>query len=270
MKRNGKNGKHAHADAPALLEAAARSASIQLEQIEELFAALKLGRRQTSRRQVLRWFRRPRHVQSRQRAASASTTPPTWPGSIWVDCGHASICAAVAYWRATEIIRTERRSTPGGGELPPRAWIDWRAVVSRCGGRVSDRGAVRGGPSAAPAVAAGRPGPSRPPCLRWTRTTVPGAVPPGLASAVGDCNGGGEIHDATSGGPGPSSPPLGAKAEPVEFPPHLPPGALVQVARSWTETRPTPMGALVQVRSNPLHGGLVSMAVILAAARGLF
>ena len=91
MKRNGKNGKHAHADAPALLEAAARSASIQLEQIEELFRALKLGRRQTSRRQVLRWFVDHATYNPDSGCAECIYHAAAVAGSIWVDCSVASV-----------------------------------------------------------------------------------------------------------------------------------------------------------------------------------
>ncbi len=270
MKRNGKNGKHAHADAPALLEAAARSASIQLEQIEELFRALKLGRRQTSRRQVLRWFVDHATYNPDSGRAECIYHAADVARSIWVDCGHASICAAVAYWRALKIIRTERRATPGGGKLPPRAWIDWRAVVSRCGGRVCDRGAVRGGPSAAPAVAAGRPGslPAALPPLDEDR--VPGAVPPGLASAIGEYNDGGEIHNATSGGPGPSSPPLGGAAErgisaaPTSGGPG-PSCAKLDGNPPNSDGGPGPSSAAKTL----LHGALISTEVILAAARAV-
>ena len=223
MKRNGKNGKHADADAPALLEAAARSASIQLEQIEELFRALKLGRRQTSRRQVLRWF--VDHATYNPDSGARRVHLPR-RGRGRLDLGglqRGLDPRAVAYWRSLKIVCTERRSTPGGGKLPPRAWIDWRAVVSRCGGRVSDRGAVRGVPSAAPAVAAGRPG-SLPAALApLDEDHVPGAVPVVPAAVAPDCSGAAKTQDATCGGPGPSLPPLGARRA-RQFPPLLPGG----------------------------------------------
>ena len=171
MKRNGKNGKHVHADAPALLEAAARSASIQLEQIEELFRALKLGRRQTSRRQVLRWFvdhatynpdsgRAECIYHARRRGqvdlGGSAVTPrsaPRWPTG-----------------GALKIVRTEAARRRAGENCR-------RAPGST--GVPSSAGAGGESATAVPSAAAparhqrwprGGRGPSRPPCLRWTRT----------------------------------------------------------------------------------------------------
>ena len=123
---------------------------------------MELGPRQTSLRQVLRWFLDNEVYDPETRRSECIYHAADVARSIWVDCGIASIRASVAFWRGLRIIRVERRSTPGGGKLPPRAWIDWRAVVSRCGGRVSDRGAVRGGPARQRWPRGGRV-PSRPP-----------------------------------------------------------------------------------------------------------
>ena len=201
------------ADAPALLEAAARSASIQLEQIEVLFTALELGPRQTSLRQVLRWFTdNTVYNPETQRRDECIYHAADVARSIWIDCGLAlQSCASVAYWRA-RIVRTENRShARGWAKLPPRAWIDWRAVVSRCGGRVSDRGAVRGGPTVAPPEAAGRPG----------------AIPAGLPT----------LEDSFPRVPSRPhlDPPVAADCTPAAAKPLMPRlGALVQVRRKST------------------------------------
>ncbi len=267
MKEKRKRTPQAMQADPALLAIAARTNSIRLEAIEALFHVLKLGRRQTLFRQILRWFVDNTVYNPETRRDECIYHAAAVAGSIWVDCTVASVRAAVAYWRSLKIVCTERRSTPGGGKLPPRAWIDWRAVVSRCGGRVSDRGAVRGVPSAAPAVAAGRPG-SLPAALApLDEDHVPGAVPVVPAAVAPDCSGAAKTQDATCGGPGPSLPPLGGAASPT-------------ISAAATGGGPSPSCAPLDPdqphsdggpspSSFSLPGGLVSMAVILAAARAV-
>ncbi len=250
---------------PALLTIAAKTYSIRLQAIEGLFHALELGPRQTSLRQVLRWFMDNTVYNPETRRDECIYHAADVARSIWVDCGLASIRASVAYWRALRIVRTEKRSTPGGGKLPPRAWIDWRAVVSRCGGRVSDRGAVRGGPTVA-TEAAGRPG-AIPAGLPTLEDVPAGSVPTALDPVAADCTPAAETHNATSGGPSPSSPqidPACATAASAHSTNGGPSPSFAQTGENQDATNGGPSPS-----SFSLHGGLVSMEVILAAARAV-
>ena len=184
---------------------------------------------------------------------------PRWPADL---AAHRRVlnraAAPRSVWRGAErdAWRLQRRPEydENGGRLFPQRWIDWRAVVSRCAGRASDRGAVRGVPSAEgppPRVGALVPGwpppgpapPSSPPSSRLQRSREnPGCHMRGPWSKFASLWAASPTISAAATGGGPESHSCG----------------------DWTRIRPHAAGG-PSPSSFSLPGGLVSMAVILAA-----
>jgi hypothetical protein len=133
-----------------LLALAAGSYAERLGTIENLFARLDLDPRKRSLRDVLRWFLDHLAWDESEGRELCLYHAASVTASMWVQCGRRSVRSAVAFWRALGVIRlAPERKGPGGGRVPPRAWIDWATVLLRCGVRDSDPDSVPGGTSAA-------------------------------------------------------------------------------------------------------------------------